>query len=130
MQSVTLTRTFRGIDDEGKAIFDYLVYGEKDNGDKVDTIIKNEDREIVKGVERFIDSFVSKKDEFEILKKNVEYLSLSKIGQENIEDVPLDFPDLNEVDLPGGIDLPGEIDLAEEIDFPPEETETEEGEGK
>lgn len=128
MQSVTLTRTFRGIDDEGKAIFDYLVYGEKDNGDKVDTIIRNEDREIVKGVERFIDSFVSKEDEFEILKKNVEYLSLSKIEPENIEDVPLDFPDLNEVDLPGGIDLPDGIDLAGGVDFPPEETE--EGEEK
>ena len=118
MQNVSLTRTLRRVDEEGKAIFDYLVYGEKDDGSRVDTILKHEDTAIIKDLNNLIETFITKEDELEILKKTVEYMSVSKAKEVDTEDTKLDLPpnvdlpntDNSETpatpDLPNGVDLP------------------------
>lgn len=118
MQNVNLTRTLRRVDEEGKAIFDYMVFGEKDDGSRVDTILKHEDTAIIKDLNNLIETFITKEDELEILKKTVEYMSVSKAKEVDTEDTKLDLPpnvdlpntDNSETpatpDLPNGVDLP------------------------
>lgn len=125
MQNVNLTRTLRRVDEEGKAIFDYIVYGVKDNGDVVDTVLKHEDTAIIKDLNNLIETFITKEDELEILKKTVEYMSVSKAKEVDTESAELDLPPTLELpktdnsenpatpDLPNGIDLPNGVDLPE-----------------
>lgn len=118
MQNVNLTRTLRRVDEEGKAIFDYMVYGVKDNGDVVDTVLKHEDTAIIKDLNNLIETFITKEDELEILKKTVEYMSVSKSKEVDTGNANLDLPPNLELpktdnseapttpDLPNGVDLP------------------------
>ena len=122
MQSVNLTRTLRRVDEEGKAIFDYMVYGEKDDGSRVDTVLKHEDTAIIKDINNLIETFITKEDELEILKKTVEYMSVSKAKEVDTDNAELDLPPIVELpktdnsdkpidkpvtpDLPNGVDLP------------------------
>lgn len=115
MQNVNLTRTLRRVDEEGKAIFDYMVYGVKDNGDVVDTVLKHEDSAIIKELNNLVETFITKEDELEILKKTVEYMSVSKSKEVDTENAELDLPPNLELpktdnseapDLPNGVDLP------------------------
>lgn len=120
MQSVNLTRTLRRVDEEGKAIFDYLVYGEKDDGSRVDTVLKHEDTAIIKDLNNLIETFITKEDELEILKKTVEFMSVSKANEgisKNTEtpDLPpnVDLPNTNNTETPPSPDLPNSVDLPE-----------------
>lgn len=118
MQSVSLTRTLRRVDKDGKAIFDYMVFGEKDDGSRVDTILKYEDTAIIKDLNNLVETFITKEDELEILKKTVEYMSVSKAKEVDTGNAELDLPPALELpktdkveistapDLPNGIDLP------------------------
>lgn len=118
MQNVNLTRTLRRVDEEGKAIFDYMVYGVKDNGDVVDTVLKHEDTAIIKELNNLVETFITKEDELEILKKTVEYMSVSKAKEVDTGNAELDLPPALELpktdkvetstapDLPNGVDLP------------------------
>lgn len=118
MQNVNLTRTLRRVDEEGKAIFDYMVYGVKDNGDVVETVLKHEDTAIIKGLSNLVETFITKEDELEILKKTVEYMSVSRAKEVNTGNAELDLPPTLELpktdkaetsatpDLPNGVDLP------------------------
>lgn len=118
MQNVNLTRTLRRVDEEGKAIFDYMVYGVKDNGDVVETVLKHEDTAIIKGLNNLVETFITKEDELEILKKTVEYMSVSKAKEVDTGNAELDLPPALELpktdkvetstapDLPNGVDLP------------------------
>lgn len=136
MQNVNLTRTLRRVDDEGKAIFDYIVYGVKDNGDTVDTILKHEDTAIIKDLNNLIETFITKEDELEILKKTVEYMSVSKAKEVDTENAELDLPPALELpktdkaetpvtpDLPNGVDLP---ELEKEVLSKVEENKESEG---
>lgn len=137
MQRVTLTRTLRGIDNEGKAIFDYLLYAQKDTGEEVETTLRSEDTGIIKDLENYVESFVTKEDEFEILKKTVEFMNLSMIGSE--EAPGADLPAVDEVVLPpmgngdlpslDGIELPPDIELPEDVEVTTDgESPTEAGE--
>ena len=138
MQRVTLTRTFRGIDNDGKAIFDFLVYGEKDNGDVVETTLKDENLAIIKDLEKFVETFLTKEDEFEILKNTVEFMNVSMIGSNDATDVDLpssggaDLPPIGDIlppsgngELPSldGIELPPDIELPIDSEIPTESTE-------
>lgn len=119
MQSVSLTRILRRVDEEGKAIFDYMVYGEKDDGSRVDTVLKHEDTAIIKDLNNLVEAFITKEDELEILKKTVEYMSVSKAKEVDTGNAELDLPPSLELpktdksetpatpDLPNGVDLPG-----------------------
>lgn len=119
MQNVNLTRTLRRVDKEGKAIFDYMVYGVKDNGDVVDTVLKHEDTAIIKDLNNLVEAFITKEDELEILKKTVEYMSVSKAKEVDTESAELDLPptlDLPKADnseTPATPDLPNNVDLPE-----------------
>lgn len=119
MQNVNLTRTLRRVDEEGKAIFDYMVYGVKDNGDVVETVLKHEDTAIIKDLNNLIETFITKEDELEILKKTVEYMSVSKakeVDTGNAElDLPptLELPKTDKVETPATPDLPNGVDLPE-----------------
>lgn len=115
MQNVNLTRTLRRVDEEGKAIFDYMVYGVKDNGDVVETVLKHEDTAIIKGLNNLVETFITKEDELEILKKTVEYMSVSKAKEVETDNSSLDLPPTVELpktdnsvtpELPNGVDLP------------------------
>lgn len=118
MQRVSLTRTLRRVDEEGKAIFDYLVYGEKDDGNTVDTVLKHENAGIIKELNNLVETFITKEDELEILKKTVEYMSVSKAKEVDTGNAELDLPPTLELpktdnsetpptpDLPNGVDLP------------------------
>lgn len=137
MQNVNLTRTLRRVDDEGKAIFDYIVYGVKDNGDTVDTILKHEDTAIIKDLNNLIETFITKEDELEILKKTVEYMSVSKakeVDTENAElDLPpaLELPKTDKAETPVTPDLPNSVDLPElEKEVLSKVEENKESEGK
>lgn len=129
MQNVNLTRTLRRVDEEGKAIFDYMVYGVKDNGDVVDTVLKHEDTAMIKELNSLIETFITKEDELEILKKTVEYMSVSKAKEVDTEDTKLDLPP--NVDLPNtenpvipnlpnedNIGVPPSPDLPNNVDLP------------
>lgn len=119
MQNVNLTRTLRRVDEEGKAIFDYMVYGVKDNGDVVETVLKHEDTAMIKGLNNLVETFITKEDELEILKKTVEYMSVSKakeVDTGNAElDLPptLELPKTDKVETPATPDLPNGVDLPE-----------------
>ena len=118
MQIVNLTRTLRRVDEEGKAIFDYMVYGVKDNGDVVETVLKHEDTAMIKDLNNLVETFITKEDELEILKKTVEYMSVSKAKEVDTGNAELDLPPSLELpktdksetpatpDLPNGVDLP------------------------
>lgn len=118
MQNVNLTRTLRRVDEEGKAIFDYMVYGVKDNGDVVETVLKHEDTAMIKDLNNLVETFITKEDELEILKKTVEYMSVSKAKEVDTGNAELDLPPSLELpktdksetpatpDLPNGVDLP------------------------
>ena len=118
MQRVSLIRTLRRVDKEGKAIFDYIVNGEKDDGSRVDTILKYEDTAIIKDLNNLVETFITKEDELEILKKTVEYMSVSKAKEVDTGNAELDLPpslnlpktDKSETpatpNLPNGVDLP------------------------
>lgn len=118
MQNVSLTRTLRRVDEEGKAIFDYMVFGEKDDGSRVDTILKHEDTAIIKDLNNLVETFITKEDELKILKKTVEYMSVSKTKEVNTGSAELDLPPTLELpktdkaetsttpDLPNNVNLP------------------------
>lgn len=119
MQRVSLIRTLRRVDKEGKAIFDYIVNGEKDDGSRVDTILKYEDTAIIKDLNNLIETFITKEDELEILKKTVEYMSVSKakeVDTGNAElDLPpsLNLPKTDKSETPATPNLPNNVDLPE-----------------
>ena len=121
MQSVSLTRTLRRVDKDGKAIFDYMVFGEKDDGSRVETTLRHEDTAMIKDLNNLVETFITKEDELEILKKTVEYMSVSKAKEVNTGNAELDLPpslDLPKTEnsdkpldkpipnLPNGVDLP------------------------
>ncbi len=119
MQRVSLIRTLRRVDKEGKAIFDYIVNGEKDDGSRVDTILKYEDTAIIKDLNNLVETFITKEDELEILKKTVEYMSVSKakeVDTGNAElDLPpsLNLPKTDKSETPATPNLPNNVDLPE-----------------
>lgn len=118
MQSVRLSKILRRVDEEGKAIFDYIVVGEKDDGSRVETTLRHEDTAIIKDLNNLVETFITKEDELEILKKTVEYMSVSKAKEVDTGNAELDLPPSLELpktdnsetpatpDLPNGVDLP------------------------
>lgn len=124
MQSVRLSKILRRVDEEGKAIFDYIVVGEKDDGSRVETTLRHEDSAIIKELNNLVETFITKEDELEILKKTVEYMSVSKSKEVDTGNAKLDLPPNLELpktdkaetpatpDLPNGVDLPN---LEEEV---------------
>lgn len=118
MQSVRLSKILRRVDEEGKAIFDYMVVGEKDDGSRVETTLRHEDTAIIKDLNNLVETFITKEDELEILKKTVEYMSVSKAKEVDTGNAELDLPPSLELpktdkaetptapDLPNGVDLP------------------------
>ena len=119
MQSVRLSKILRRVDEDGKAIFDYIVNGEKDDGSRVDTILKYEDTAIIKDLNNLVETFITKEDELEILKKTVEYMSVSKakeVDTGNAElDLPpsLNLPKTDKSETPATPNLPNNVDLPE-----------------
>lgn len=119
MQSVSLTRTLRRVDKDGKAIFDYMVFGEKDDGSRVDTILKYEDTAIIKDLNNLVETFITKEDELEILKKTVEYMSVSKAKEVDTGNAELDLPPALELpktdksETPATPNLPNNVNLPE-----------------
>lgn len=117
MQNVRLSKVLRRVDEEGKAIFDYMVVGEKDDGSRVETTLRHEDSAIIKDLNNLVESFITKEDELEILKKTVEYMSVSKakeVDTGNAElDLPpsLDLPKTDKSETPATPDLPNNVDL-------------------
>lgn len=136
MQSVRLSKILRRVDEEGKAIFDYIVVGEKDDGSRVETTLRHEDTAIIKDLNNLIETFITKEDELEILKKTVEYMSVSKAKEVDTENAELDLPPALELpktdkaetpvtpDLPNGVDLP---ELEKEVLSKVEENKESEG---
>lgn len=118
MQNVRLSKVLRRVDEEGKAIFDYMVVGEKDDGSRVETTLRHEDSAMIKDLNNLVESFITKEDELEILKKTVEYMSVSKAKEVDTENAELDLPPSLELpktdksetsatpNLPNGVDLP------------------------
>lgn len=98
MQDLNLIRILRRVDNDGKAIFDYMLHATKDNGQSVDTVIKHEDYGVLKDLNGIVESFITKEDELEILKKTVEFMSVSKAKEVDSENTKLDLPP--NVDLP------------------------------
>ena len=123
MQNVNLTRTLRRVDEEGKAIFDYIVYGVKDNGDVVDTVLKHEDTAIIKDLNNLIETFITKEDELEILKKTVEYMSVSKAKEVDTGNAELDLPPTLELPKTDKIETPATPDLPNGVNLPELEKE-------
>lgn len=117
MQNVRLSKVLRRVDEEGKAIFDYMVVGEKDDGSRVETTLRHEDSAMIKDLNNLVESFITKEDELEILKKTVEYMSVSKakeVDTGNAElDLPpsLDLPKTDKSETPATPDLPNNVDL-------------------
>lgn len=113
MQDLNLIRVLRRVDSDGKAIFDYILNATKDNGQRVETEIKHENYGVLKDLNDIVETFITKEDELEILKKTVEYMSVSKANEgipENTEtpDLPpnVDLPKLENTDAP---DLPNVV---------------------
>lgn len=98
MQDLNLIRVLRRVDSDGKAIFDYILNATKDNGQRVETEIKHENYGVLKDLNDIVESFITKEDELEILKKTVEYMSVSKAKEVNTGNA--------ELDLPNGVNLP------------------------
>ena len=119
MQNVRLSKVLRRVDEEGKAIFDYMVVGEKDDGSRVETTLRHEDSAMIKDLNNLVESFITKEDELEILKKTVEYMSVSKakeVDTGNAElDLPpsLELPKTDKAEKPATPDLPNSVDLPE-----------------
>lgn len=119
MQNVRLSKVLRRVDEEGKAIFDYMVVGEKDDGSRVETTLRHEDSAMIKDLNNLVESFITKEDELEILKKTVEYMSVSKakeVDTGNAElDLPpnLDLPKTDKIETPATPDLPNGVNLPE-----------------
>ena len=115
MQSVRLSKILRRVDKDGKAIFDYIVVGEKDDVSRVETTLRHEDTSIIKDLNNLVETFITKEDELEILKKTVEYMSVSKAKEVETDNSNLDLPPTVELpktdnsvtpELPNGVDLP------------------------
>ena len=118
MQSVRLSKVLRRVDEEGKAIFDYMVVGEKDDGSRVETTLRHEDTAMIKDLNNLVETFITKEDELEILKKTVEYMSVSKAKEVDTGNAELDLPPSLELpktdksetsatpNLPNNVDLP------------------------
>ena len=115
MQSVRLSKILRRVDEEGKAIFDYMVVGEKDDGSRVETTLRHENTAMIKDLNNLVETFITKEDELEILKKTVEYMSVSKAKEVETDNSNLDLPPTVELpktdnsvtpELPNGVDLP------------------------
>ena len=115
MQSVRLSKILRRVDKDGKAIFDYIVVGEKDDVSRVETTLRHEDTAIIKDLNNLVETFITKEDELEILKKTVEYMSVSKAKEVETDNSNLDLPPTVELpktdnsvtpELPNGVDLP------------------------
>ena len=123
MQRVSLTRTLRRVDEEGKAIFDYLVYGEKDDGSVVDTVLKHEDTAIIKELNKLVETFITKEDELEILKKTVEYMSVSKAKEVDTGNAELDLPPSLELPKTDKSETPATPNLPNNVDLPKLEKE-------
>lgn len=123
MQRVTLTRILRRVDEEGKAIFDYMVVGEKDDGSTVDTVLKHEDTAMIKDLNNLVESFITKEDELEILKKTVEYMSVSKAKEVNTGNAELDLPPALELPKTDKIETPATPDLPNGVNLPELEKE-------
>ena len=119
MQSVRLSKILRRVDEDGKAIFDYIVVGEKDDGSRVETTLRHEDTAMIKDLNNLIETFTTKEDELEILKKTVEYMSVSKAKEVDIGNAELDLPpSLNlpktdKSETPATPNLPNNVDLPE-----------------
>lgn len=114
MQDLNLIRILRRVDNDGKAIFDYMLHATKDNGQSVDTVIKHENYGVLKDLNDIVESFITKEDELEILKKTVEYMSVSKAKEVDTEDTKLDLPpnvDLPNTENPVIPDLPNADDI-------------------
>lgn len=119
MQDLNLIRILRRVDNDGKAIFDYMLHATKDNGQSVDTVIKHEDYGVIKDLNNIVESFITKEDELEILKKTVEFMSVSKakeVDTGNAElDLPpsLNLPKTDKSETPATPNLPNNVDLPE-----------------
>ena len=123
MQDLNLIKTLRRVDKDGKAVFDYLLHATKDNGDVVETVIKHEDSSILNDLNNIVESFITKEDELEILKKTVEFMSVAKTNEGNPEntetpDLPpnIELPKLENTDAPdlpnvGNIEDPSNTEL-------------------
>lgn len=129
MQDLNLIKTLRRVDKDGKAIFDYILHATKDNGQRVETVIKHEDSSILNDLNNIVESFITKEDELEILKKTVEFMSVAKTNEGNPEntetpdlppnvDLPNtetpavpDLPNVNGTETPPTPDLPDNVDL-------------------
>lgn len=129
MQDLNLIKTLRRVDREGKAIFDYILHATKDNGQRVETVIKHEDSNILNDLNNIVESFITKEDELEILKRTVEFMSVSKAKEVDTEDTKLDLPpnvDLPNAENPVIPDLPNmdssetppTPDLPDNVDLP------------
>lgn len=123
MQRVTLTRILRRVDEDGKAIFDYMVVGEKDDGSTVDTVLKHEDTAMIKDLNNLVETFITKEDELEILKKTVEYMSVSKSKEVDTENAELDLPPSLELPKTDKSETPATPDLPNNVDLPKLEKE-------
>ena len=96
-----------------------MVVGEKDDGSRVETTLRHEDSAMIKDLNNLVESFITKEDELEILKKTVEYMSVSKakeVDTGNAElDLPpsLELPKTDKAEKPATPDLPNSVDLPE-----------------
>jgi hypothetical protein len=99
MQDLNLIKTLRRVDRDGKAMFDYILHATKDNGQTVETVIKHEDSSILNDLNNIVESFITKEDELEILKKTVEFMSVAKTNDGNSENT-------EKPDLPPNVELP------------------------
>lgn len=123
MQNVRLSKVLRRVDEEGKAIFDYMVVGEKDDGSRVETTLRHEDSAMIKDLNNLVESFITKEDELEILKKTVEYMSVSKAKEVDTGNAELDLPPSLELPKTDKSETPATPDLSNNVDLPELEKE-------
>lgn len=123
MQSVRLSKVLRRVDEEGKAIFDYMVVGEKDDGSRVETTLRHEDTAMIKDLNNLVETFITKEDELEILKKTVEYMSVSKAKEVDTGNAELDLPPTLELPKTDKVETPATPDLPNGVDLPEIENE-------
>lgn len=123
MQSVRLSKILRRVDEDGKAIFDYIVVGEKDDGSRVETTLRHENTAIIKDLNNLVETFITKEDELEILKKTVEYMSVSKAKEVDTGNAELDLPPALELPKTDKIETPATPDLPNGVNLPELEKE-------
>ncbi len=123
MQDLNLIRVLRRVDSDGKAIFDYILNATKDNGQRVETEIKHENYGVLKDLNDIVESFITKEDELEILKKTVEYMSVSKAKEVNTGNAELDLPPALELPKTDKIETPATPDLPNGVNLPELEKE-------